>query len=643
MIDTLPKHLSERARLVGEKNQIKNSGPVIVWLKSSHRFHENPAIDAGRILAYENDLPLLVYHGIDERYPWSSLRHHNSLLDAAVDVSRLCAKNGIRHALHVAREGHRPSVMKEFAKSASLIITDLFPIPPWDEWVRKVSEISDCPVLEIDCHCVIPMPLYGKSVDRPFKFRNATKKLRKERIQRKWPSVKVTPAEYAGELPFIPIEIESEVANMASRFDLLKKCNIDPTVFPVWSEKGGEESALRKWENFLETGLSGYARRRNNAADANGVSRLSSAFHYGFLSPMKVARDASAVGTKSADKYLDELLIFREHAWHHIYSSDNPYSTSNLPGWALGSWRRAEGDVRTTLLPVHQMEYSQSPSDLWNYCQLSLTKHGELHNNLRMTWGKAIPYWTDSIDKSLQIAQKLNDKYALDGRDPSSIVGVQWCHGLFDRPFEPSIPVMGVVRKRDIETHKSRLDFAKYRDYVNRNNGDLNRLYVIIGEPIFQALASQIIDSNGGDVLIVKSNMNYENMKISKLDLIKLPSWISDRFDSILKNSESGDCEDLISNLSNSATKITINDKQSLSYEEVTSLLQNDTSSLNITVIESTKTDVIDNYEFADGMKLEPSNLEPVDIVLRKFEKMSQSIWDVAEIVWNKNTLAIAM
>ena len=95
--------------------------------------------------------------------------------------------------------------------------------------------------------------------------------------------------------------------------------------------------------------------------------------------------------------------------------------------------------------------------------------------------------------------------------------------------------------------------------------------------------------------------------------------------------------------MSNSATKITINDKQSLSYEEVTSLLQNDTSSLNITVIESTKTDVIDNYEFADGMKLEPSNLEPVDIVLRKFEKMSQSIWDVAEIVWNKNTLAIAM
>ena len=163
------------------------------------------------------------------------------------------------------------------------------------------------------------------------------------------------------------------------------------------------------------------------------------------------------------------------------------------------------------------MEYSQSPSDLWNSCQSSLTKHGELHNNLRMTWGKAIPYWTESLDKSLHIAQKLNDKYALDGRDPSSIVGVQWCHGLFDRPFEPSIPVMGIVRKRDIETHKSRLDFVKYRDYVNRNNGDSNLLYAVVGEPIFQALVSQIIDSNGGDVLIVKSNKNIQTLEFQNL------------------------------------------------------------------------------------------------------------------------------
>ena len=63
---------------------------------------------------------------------------------------------------HVAREGHRSSVMKEFAETASLIITDVFPIPPWDKWVKNVAKIANCPVIEVDCHCVIPMPLYGK-------------------------------------------------------------------------------------------------------------------------------------------------------------------------------------------------------------------------------------------------------------------------------------------------------------------------------------------------------------------------------------------------------------------------------------------------------------------------------------------------
>ena len=479
MLNNLPEHLSERVRVVTDDEKVLRNGPVVVWLKSSHRFHENPAIDVGRIIAENQNLPMLVYHGIDERYPHASLRHHNSLLDAAVDVSRLCKKNGIKHVLHVAREGHRSSVMKEFAAMASLIITDLFPIPPWDDWVKSVAKIANCPVIEVDCHCVIPMTLYGKSVDRPFKFRSATKKLRKARIQRSWPKVEAKPKPYNGKLPFTPVDIESEVADMKARFELLKQCNIDPTVHPVWSEKGGETFALNKWQQYLDKGLSGYARRRNNAADPNGVSRLSSAFHYGFLSPMRVAREAAAVGTKAAEKYLDELLIFREHAWHHIFSSDDPYSPANLPGWALGSWRRSEGDVRTTIVPEHKLEYSDSPSDLWNACQTSLLRHGELHNNLRMTWGKAFPPWTKSLETSLELSQKLNDKYALDGRDPSSIVGVQWCHGLFDRPFEPSEPVMGVVRKRDIETHKSRLDFATYQRHVNRINGSEKRKYIL--------------------------------------------------------------------------------------------------------------------------------------------------------------------
>ena len=48
---------------------------------------------------------------------------------------------------------------------------------------------------------------------------------------------------------------------------------------------------LSRWQSFMERGLRSYAKRRNNAADSSGVSRLSAAFHYGFVSPMMVARE----------------------------------------------------------------------------------------------------------------------------------------------------------------------------------------------------------------------------------------------------------------------------------------------------------------------------------------------------------------
>ena len=73
----LPEHLSERCRMVNSVNELRTSGPIVVWLKTSLRTHENPALDTGRILAARHNLPLLVYQGIDERYPHANARHHN--------------------------------------------------------------------------------------------------------------------------------------------------------------------------------------------------------------------------------------------------------------------------------------------------------------------------------------------------------------------------------------------------------------------------------------------------------------------------------------------------------------------------------------------------------------------------------------
>ena len=499
----LPEYLSERCRHANNHLTIGQSGPVVVWLKSSFRTEENPAIDAARIIANQFDLPMFIYHGIDERYPHASLRHHNMLLDASLDMHHGCEKLGVDYYLHVARKGHRETVVKDLAKQASLIITDLFPLPPWKQWVQNVAEIASCPVIEIDCHCVVPMPVFGKSVDRPFKYRDATKRLRKARINQSWPRLNLKNRPWTGKLPFTPIDIVTEIKPMKQRYRLLRTCNIDATVLPVWNENGGQYAALNRWDEFKQAGLSGYARRRNKSEDPNGVSRLSSAIHYGTISVMKIARETAAFGTKSADKFLDELLVFREHAWHHCYSSIDPYGSHNLPQWARDSWRDTENDVRTILLNKNQFEFSKSPSTLWNLCQTSLYRHGELHNNLRMTWGKATPLWTKNLEESLKMGQHLNDKFALDGRDPSSIAGIQWCHGLFDRAFYPPLPVMGVVRKRDIETHKSRLDLSRYENHVNRKPSEQSHPFIIIGAGYSGAFAANLLKSYGYDVLVI--------------------------------------------------------------------------------------------------------------------------------------------
>ena len=52
-----------------------------------------------------------------------------------------------------------------------------------------------------------------------------------------------------------------------------------------------------------------------------------------------------------------------------------------------------------------------------------MVEEGKMHGYLRMYWAKKILEWTSSSQEALRIAIKLNDKYELDGRDPSGYVG----------------------------------------------------------------------------------------------------------------------------------------------------------------------------------------------------------------------------
>ena len=71
------------------------------------------------------------------------------------------------------------------------------------------------------------------------------------------------------------------------------------------------------------------------------------------------------------------------------------------------------------------------------YDQISvqLMTDGYIHNSLRMLWGKKILEWSRDGETAMKIMIHLNDKYALDGRDPNSYSGIGWIMGKFDKPF----------------------------------------------------------------------------------------------------------------------------------------------------------------------------------------------------------------
>jgi deoxyribodipyrimidine photo-lyase len=84
-----------------------------------------------------------------------------------------------------------------------------------------------------------------------------------------------------------------------------------------------------------------------------------------------------------------------------------------------------------------------------------------------MLWGKKILHWTESPRDALSIMVELNNRYALDGRDPNSWSGIFWCLGRYDRAWGPERPVFGKIRymSSDSTRRKYSVDgyIARYR------------------------------------------------------------------------------------------------------------------------------------------------------------------------------------
>lgn len=502
ILDTLPAHLRQRTTPTGDGSVRLDGEFVLCWLHHAVRGHENPVLDAAVHVGNTLGKPVLVYQGLGGRHRYNNDRHHTFIMEGARDLQAELASRGIACAFHLPRDPSAPGPIRSLATRSCLVVTEDFPAPPMPRWTRRLAVRTGRTTLLVDGSCLMPIRSLDKRYTRAFKFRDAAKGVWRSQITARWRDInpEVKPFDtHAGTLGFERVDLAS--ADIQER---CAACEIDHGVPPVGRIRGGSTAGYQRWDTFRKQHLSRYDRRRNDAADMEAVSGLSPYLHHGHVSPFRLAREAHEHGGKGADKFLDELLVWRELAHNFcLHTPERELETlSALPDWAQRTLAEHQNDTREAVYSWETLARGTTGQGLWDAAQRSLVRNGELHNNLRMTWGKAIASWARSPKDALEKLMDLNHRYALDGSDPNSYGGLLWCLGQFDRPFSPERPVLGSIRERSVEDHADRLDPARYASAVDARDAYHHLRVAVVGGGVAGLTCARAVQEQGGEVTV---------------------------------------------------------------------------------------------------------------------------------------------
>ena len=455
--------LSLRGTRVNEKRTQPEGEFVLYWMQSTHRFEENWALRFAVLEADRLNKPLVIHQGLDPTYEHASDRIHHFILHNARELSARAARMGLHYqfVLRRRRDDDR-RVVDRLAARAALVVTDRYPTCGIAERTQRFAARANCRVVAIESHGVVPS---GAIEKEEYAARTIRPKLQKlmalalEPVEDRGPRVAV-PASLAASLrdtlQVAALDLDSVDLGAA-----IASCEIDHAVAPAPLESG-LDAARRRLAAFCADALPRYSERRSDPTDEEGSSRLSPYLHFGQIAAAEVARAALASPhAGEADKFIDELVTWRELSLNFCLRNPNFGTLAGLPEWVHRTMARHAGDTREATYTLDEFERGATHDELWNAAQRELVQSGVMHNVVRMLWGKSVLLWTAHYADALAWLVHLNNKYGLDGRDPSSYGGIQWCFGKFDRPFYDR-PVLGVIRPMSLKRAREKWDTVRY-------------------------------------------------------------------------------------------------------------------------------------------------------------------------------------
>ena len=438
-----------------------------MYKRASYNYALNFAIQ----LANERNLPLVVYEGLKYYYPWASDRIHTFILEGVAEKKVKFAERGIRYVFYLQRHRRDPKdAVARLAKEAALIVTDDFPCFVVPHHNQRIAALK-LPVYAIDANGMVPMSALPKEEYAAYTIRPKINRLLPELPRRiVTPSLKRQNANLSVDCP------ETEVSDDAIP-ELVSQCDIDHSVKPSRLYHGGTLNGRKRLRGFVSKILPHYDETRNEPS-VDGSSRLSPYLHFGFLSIHEVVEAVENSRAPKPDKaaFLEEAIVRRELSFNLTRRNPNYDSLKALPEWALKTMRDHKDDKRPELIDSEKIEAAETYDELWNAAQRELVATGLLHNYVRMLWGKKVIEWQRSYEMAFELLVHLNNKYALDGRDPNSYAGILWCFGKHDRPwFEREI--FGVIRYMTSNSMAKKFKAKKYIEWTHQVSDKLNKAY----------------------------------------------------------------------------------------------------------------------------------------------------------------------
>ena len=425
--------LKKRVRKLNDRPVRKKSRYVLAWLQQNIRAFDNPVIDAAIATGNKLKLPVVVYHGLGQRYPHANDRLHRFIIEAARSLAPEVEKRGVRCLNYIERPAkYEKGLVYRLGADAAAIFTDDVPTFVARRQAESVAAKSETALFAVDASCVVPMNEFPFLAEANAFFRRAHTPFREKYLTAK---TELSPeiSRFDDDFDFEPDDLSK--LNIEK---LIAECEIDHSVPPIAAFGGSREAALAQLKWACENVLPVYEKVRSNPSHPLSGTRLSPYLHFGVLSVREVIWEFQKHSTDKQKNWRvqDEIMSWREFFHHQARFESNPSAYETLPEWARETLEKHQSERSENAPTLSEIIHGATDDETWNAAQNQYLLDGWMPNNLRMYWGKKLVGWRKTPQEAWRTACYLNDRFSLDGRDPSTYGNIGWCFGKLNHPSD---------------------------------------------------------------------------------------------------------------------------------------------------------------------------------------------------------------